>query len=78
MYSKRMLKSWRFTYLGFPGGSESKEFIYNADTQVRSVIQKDPLAKVMNTHYSLLAWRIPENLEPGGLKFTGSQRVRPN
>ena len=65
-------------YLGYSGGSDSKEFIYNADTQVRSLIQKDPLAKVMNTHSSLLAWRIPETLEPSGLKFMGSQRVRHN
>ena len=77
MYSKRILKSWRFIYLGFPSGSDSKEFIYNADTQVRSLIQKDPLATVMNTRSSP-AWRIPETLEPNGLKFMGSQRVRHN
>ena len=27
-------------------------------------------------HSSILAWRIPWTEEPGGLQFTGSQRVR--
>ena len=78
MYSKGILKSWRFVYLGFPGGSDGKEFIYNADTQVQSLIQEGPLAKVMAPHSCLLAWRIPETSEPGRLKFMGSQRVRHN
>ena len=29
----------------------------------------------MATHPSLLAWRIPSTKEPGGLQYTGSQRV---
>ena len=29
----------------------------------------------MKTHSSVLAWRIPETGEPGGLPFTGSHRV---
>ena len=29
----------------------------------------------MATHSSILAWRIPWTEEPGGLQFTGSQRV---
>jgi len=29
----------------------------------------------MATHSSVLAWRIPGMEEPGGLQFTGSQRV---
>ena len=28
------------------------------------------------THSSVLAWKIPWTEEPGGLQFTGSQRVR--
>ena len=38
--------------------------------------QKDPLEKVMATHSSILAWRIPWTEEPGGLQSTGLQRVR--
>ena len=33
------------------------------------------LEKEMATHSSVLAWRIPWMEEPGGLQFTGSQRV---
>ena len=34
------------------------------ETQVRSLGQEDPLEKAMDTHSSILAWRIPwtENL----------------
>ena len=29
-----------------------------------------------NTHSSILAWRIPQTEEPGGLQSMGSQRVK--
>ena len=32
----------------------------------------------MATHSNVLAWRIPWIMEPGGLQFVGSQRVRHN
>ena len=38
--------------------------------------QEDPLEKGTVTHSSILAWKIPWTGEPGGLQFTGSQRVR--
>ena len=34
------------------------------------------LEKEMATHSSILAWRIPETGEPGGLPSMGSHRVR--
>ena len=34
------------------------------------------LEKEMATHSSILAWRIPETAEPGGLPSMGSHRVR--
>ena len=34
------------------------------------------LEKEMETHSSVLAWRIPEIAEPGGLPSMGSHRVR--
>ena len=34
------------------------------------------LEKEMATHSSVLAWRIPEMVEPGGLPSMGSPRVR--
>ena len=39
---------------------------------------KDPLVKEMAAHSSILAWRIPETEESGGLQSMGSQRVRHN
>ena len=43
---------------------------------VRSLGQEDPLEEGMETHSSILAWRIPQTEEPGGLQSTGLQRVR--
>ena len=45
------------------------------ETQVQSQGQEDSLEKGMATHSSILAWRIPWTVEPGGLQSTGSQRV---
>ena len=45
------------------------------ETWVQSLGQEDPLEKEMATHSSILAGRIPWTEEPGGLQFTGSQRV---
>ena len=36
----------------------------------------DALEKEMATHSSVLAWRIPGTVEPGGLQSLGSHRVR--
>ena len=41
------------------------------ETQVRSLVQEDPLEKEMATHTSVLAWKIPWTEE-----LMGSQRVR--
>ena len=43
-----------------------------------SLDQEDPLEKGMVTHSSILAWRIAQTEEHGGIQFTGSQRVRHN
>ena len=48
------------------------------ETQVRSLGQEGPLEKVMATHSSILAWRIPWTEEPGGLQSMGSQRLGHN
>ena len=44
------------------------------ETWVQSLGRED-LEKGMAVHSSILAWRIPWTEEPGGLQFTGSQRV---
>ena len=41
------------------------------ETQVRSLGRGDPLEKVMATHLSFLAWRIPWTEESGGLQSMG-------
>ena len=45
------------------------------ETQVWSLGQEDPLEEGMATHSSIIAWRIPQTEEPGGLEFMGLQRV---
>ena len=45
------------------------------ETQIRSLGQEDPLEKEMETHSSILAWKIPWTEEPGRLQSTESQRV---
>ena len=44
-------------------------------TEVQSLDWENPLEKVMATHSSILAWRIPWTEEPGGLQTMGSQRA---
>ena len=43
------------------------------ETRVQSLGREDPFEKVMATHSSILAWRIPWTGEPGGLQSMGSQ-----
>ena len=46
------------------------------ETWVRSLGQEDPLEKEMATHWSTLAWKIPQIEELVRLQFMASQRVR--
>ena len=48
------------------------------ETWVQSLGWEDPLEEGMATHSGILAWRIPQTEEPGGLQSMGSQRVRYN
>ena len=64
--------------MGFSGGSVVKNLPAMQETQamwVQSLVQEDPLEKVIAAHSSILAWRILWTEEPGGLQFIGSQRV---
>ena len=45
------------------------------EAQVRSLGQENPLEKEMAMHPSILAWRIPQTEEPGGLQPIGLQRL---
>ena len=48
------------------------------ETQVQSLGQEDILKTEMETHSSILAWKIPWTEEPGRLQSMGSQRVGHN
>ena len=58
------------------GGSVVKNLPVKQEMQFRSLGWKDPLEEEMTTHSSILARRIPQTEEPGGLQPTGLQRVR--
>ena len=46
------------------------------ETCVWSLGWEDPLEKEMETHSSILTWRIPWTEEPGGLQSMGLQQLR--
>ena len=48
------------------------------ETKFPSQDREDPLEKEMETHCSILAWRIPSTEETGGLQSMWSQRVGHN
>ena len=48
------------------------------ETWVRSLGWEDLLEEDVATHYSILAWRIPGTVGPGGLPSMGSHRVGHN
>ena len=66
--------------MAFPGGTVGKESACSVqetqETQVRFLGWEDTLEEGMATHSSILAWRIPQTEEPGGLQSLGSHRVR--
>ena len=45
------------------------------ETRVLSFGLEDTLVEEIATHFSTLAWRIPETEEPGGLQSTESQEL---
>ena len=62
--------------VGFPGDSDGKEAAYNArDLGWIPGSGRSP-KKGMDTHSSILTWRIPWTEEPGRPQSMGSQRVR--
>ena len=56
-------------------GKESPAVQEPQETRVRSLGREDPLEEGMATHSSILAWRIPCTVKPGGLQPMGLQRV---
>ena len=58
---------------GFPGGSVVKNMPANTGDMGLILGWEDPLEWEMETHPSILAWEIPQTVEPGGLQSMGSQ-----
>ena len=52
-----------------------KNLLAMRETQVQSLGWDDPLEKEMMTHSSVLAWRVSQTEEPGGLQSMELQRV---
>ena len=52
----------------FPGGSDGKASACNRETWVQSLGWEDLLEKEMATHYSIIAWRIPQMEENGRIQ----------
>ena len=59
---------------GVPAGSAVKNPPIMQETQVGFLGQGDPLEKGMATHSNILAWRIPQIVEPGRLHYIRSQK----
>ena len=53
-----------------PASEETQE------TRIQSLGREDPLEEEMAAHSSILAWTVPWTEKPGGLQYTGLQRVR--
>ena len=62
--------------LGFPGGARGKEpACQRRRHEFDPWVRKIPWRKKMETHSSILSWRIPWIEEPGRLQSTGLPRV---
>ena len=57
----------------FPNGSDSKESACSVEDLGSISELRDPLEKGMAIHSNILAWKIPQAEEPGGLQSMGSQ-----
>ena len=69
----------KFAGVGFPGGSVVKNPSASAgDMRDTGSVpsREDPPEKGVATHSSILAWRIPQTEEPGGLRPIGPQRLQ--
>ena len=51
----------------FPGGSDGKASVYDAEDPGSIPGSEDPLEKATAIHSSTIAWKIPWTEEPGGL-----------
>ena len=67
-----------FRFFGLPkwlSGKSTCQCRRHREKQGRSLGQKDPLEEEMAAHSSILAWRIPQTEEPGGLQSMGREEA---
>ena len=62
-------------YGGFPGGPVVKNPPAKQETWVQSLGQEDSLEKELETHFSILAWEIPWEEEPGNNSSWGHKQL---
>jgi len=74
-YSKFKGNYWdrQLNIHGFPGDTDSKESVCNAEDPGSILGREDSLEKGMETHSCILALRIPWTGEAGELQSMGSQ-----
>ena len=63
-----------FIVLGLPWWLSEGSHLPMQETEVQSLVWEDLLEKEMATHFSILAWEIPQTEEPSGLQSMGSQK----
>ena len=73
---EKVLLRYNSHIMGFLMAQRVKNLPAMQETQVQFLGQEDLLEKGMAIHSSILAWRIPWTVEPGGLQSVGLQRVR--
>ena len=61
--------------MGFPEGSDGQESACNTGDLGSILGWEDPLEKEMETHSSILAWKILWTEEPGRLQSIGLEKV---
>ena len=80
----RFISEFIFLCLNNKGGRLSlvaqtvKNLHAEQETAIRSLGREDSLKRVMATHSSILAWRIPWTEEPGGFTVHGVAKSRTN
>ena len=76
---KLRIESINHIQTGWGWASQVAHWVKNPPTvqeiQEMWVQSEDPMEEGMETHFSILAWRIPWTEEPGRLQSTASQRV---
>ena len=70
-----VIRTYIYTLPGFPGGSLVKNLPANIGDSGSVLGWEDPLEKGMETHSSILVWRISWTEETGRLQSTGLQRT---